>query len=556
MKILKLIEIIVAIFLTIFILYPLITLFKGAFLIDGKPSLELFKLLFSDHYRLRSLLLSLNLASLVVILSTIIALPLGCIATFYHFSAKKVLTTILLAPLILPPFVGAIGIRQILGRFGSINLILLDLNVIRYPIEFFPSDSLTGIALLQTLHLFPLMFLAVCSALNSLDYAQIEVGRTLQASVYTIFRRITLPLLSPALISAALLIFISSLTDLGTPLMFDYRQLLPVQIYQLITESRDTPLSLALCICLSIICATIYICLYLNKPAQITNNTKNKIPLPQTKLTGAINWIVVVLFITVITISLLPHLGNVLLSFSKQWFMTPLPSAYTFNHYLEVLTHPLTRSSFTISAILTLLTIVATSFFGIIITYLHQRKPGVLSYSIDLTLILPLVLPGILFAFSYLNVFTNTILDPRYFPLPLLLCGYIARRLPLTSHTLKSAIMSVSTAMEESAWSVGASRLGTIRSIVLPQIKGAIFGANVLTAIVCMIEISESMFICLDEKYYPISKALYALTGRPDGLPLAAAFSTIVILVILLMLFTATLFAKQQIHEILVRNNG
>jgi ABC-type spermidine/putrescine transport system permease subunit I len=71
-----------------------------------------------------------------------------------------------------------------------------------------------------------------------------------------------------------------------------------------------------------------------------------------------------------------------------------------------------------------------------------------------------------------------------------------------------------------------------------------------------MIEISESMFICLDEKYYPISKALYALTGRPDGLPLAAAFSTIVILVILLMLFTATLFAKQQIHEILVRNNG
>jgi hypothetical protein len=66
-----------------------------------------------------------------------------------------------------------------------------------------------------------------------------------------------------------------------------------------------------------------------------------------------------------------------------------------------------------------------------------------------------------------------------------------------------------------------------------------------------MVEVSESMFLCLDEKYYPVSKALYALAGRPDGIPLAAALSTLVVVIIISMLILVTKLSGQNISELL-----
>jgi ABC-type Fe3+ transport system permease subunit len=231
--------------------------------------------------------------------------------------------------------------------------------------------------------------------------------------------------------------------------------------------------------------------------------------------------------------------------------MTALPSSWTLAHYTEVVAHPLTRSSFSISVVLSLLTIIIGSIIGVIIAYLQQRSPTLLSRIISLSLLLPLALPGILFAFGYLQVFSHTILDPRTFPLPLLLLAYIARRIPIIVNTINGAIASLPVSMEESAWCIGASRLTTLRRIVIPQIRGALAGAGILTGIACMVEVSESMFLCLDEKYYPVSKALYALAGRPDGIPLAAALSTLVVGVIIMMLILVTRLSGQNISELL-----
>jgi len=551
MRLLRLLEIAIGIFVVLFLIYPVFSLLQGAFFLDNKPSLYLFSLLANDTYRKESLFNSLQLGALVACATFIIAFPLSYVCAHYNFKGKNLLTMFFIAPLIVPPFIGALGARQILGRFGTVNLTLLNSGIISYPIDFFPPGSLSGIAFLQTMHLFPLMFLSLTSAFSSLNYSQVEVAKSLGASFFTVYRRIVIPLLAPAALGGVLLTFISSLTDLGTPLMFEQRKVLPVQIYQLITEARDTPLSLALCVCLIGICTLIYLCLYLITPRNTASTSKHKTPIPQTDLSSTATIVVVTASCLLLGLALIPHIGTILLSLSDRWYMTPLPSSWTLGHYTEVFAHPLTRSSFTISITLSILTIIIGSAIGVIIAYLRQREPTVLSRGISLALILPLTLPGILFAFGYLQVFSNTFLDPRIFPLPLLLLAYVARRMPIIVNTVSGSIMSLPISMEESAWCIGASRLKTLRKIVIPQIRGALAGAGILTGIACMVEVSESMFLCLDEKYYPVSKALYALAGRPDGIPLAAALSVLVVAVIILMLVVVTKFSRQNISELL-----
>jgi iron(III) transport system permease protein len=551
MRLLRIVELVIGAYLILFLVYPVCSLLQGAFFLDNTPSLYLFTLLAGDPYRKESLFNSLQLGALVALSTLIIAFPLSYFCSHYSFRGRNFFSTIILAPLIVPPFVGALGARQILGRFGTVNLTLLDSGIISFPIDFFPPGSLSGIAFLQTMHLFPLMFLSLTSAFGSLNYSQIEVAKSLGAGFFTVYRRIVIPLITPTAIGGVLLTFISSLTDLGTPLMFEQRKVLPVQIYQLITEARDTPLSLALCVCLTSICALIYLCLYFITPRYTASNSKHKTPIPLRKLSPASTFMVGSCFSVLLVLSLIPHLGSILLSLSDRWFMTALPSSWTLSHYAEVVAHPLTRSSFEISVVLSILTIIIGSIIGVIIAYLRHRSPTILSRIISLSLILPLTLPGILFAFGYLQVFSHTVLDPRTFPLPLLLLAYIARRIPIIVNTISGAIVSLPLSMEESAWSIGASRLTTLRRIVIPQIRGALAGAGILTGIACMVEVSESMFLCLDEKYYPVSKALYALAGRPDGIPLAAALSTLVVCVIIGMLILVTRLSGYNLSELL-----
>lgn len=551
MRLLRILELVIGAYLILFLVYPVCSLLKGAFFLDDRPSLYLFSLLASDPYRLESLFNSLQLAAVVALSTLIIAFPLSYFCSHYSFRGKNFFMTIILAPLIVPPFVGALGARQILGRFGTVNLALLDSGVISYPIDFFPPGSLSGIAFLQTMHLFPLLFLSLTSAFGSLNYSQVEVAQSLGANFFTVYRRIVIPLITPTALGGILLTFIASLTDLGTPLLFEQRKVLPVQIYQLITEARDTPLSLALCVCLTGICALIYLCLYFITPRNTASTSKHKTPIPLIKLSPASTVLLGLCFSILLGLSLVPHLGSVLLSLSDRWYMTALPSSWTLSHYAEVIAHPLTRSSFVISVTLSILTIIIGSIVAVIIAYLRERSPTVLSRVISLSLILPLTLPGILFAFGYLQVFSHTILDPRTFPLPLLLLAYIARRIPIIVSTISGAIVSLPVSMEESAWCIGASRLTTLRRIVIPQIRGTLAGAGILTGIACMVEVSESMFLCLDEKYYPVSKALYAIAGRPDGIPLAAALSTLVIGVIISMLIMVTKLSRQSISELL-----
>src|SRR5262245_55080645 len=117
-------------FFGLFLFYPVGLLLKGAFVSEGRFSLRFFQLLLSSPLQRESLFNSFAIALLTTAATTVLTLPLAWLMTRFSFRGKALLGSLLLVPMIMPPFVGAIGLRQLLSRFGSLNLLLADLGIV------------------------------------------------------------------------------------------------------------------------------------------------------------------------------------------------------------------------------------------------------------------------------------------------------------------------------------------------------------------------------------------------------------------------------------------
>ena len=204
--------------------------------------------MFRDESLRQGLVNSFVIAVLVTLVCLIISIPLALLSVRFDFRGKNLLSTLLLVPLILPPFVGAIGMRQILGRFGMLTSVVQDVGLVArdHPIDWMGINRLVGIVLMEALGLYPILFLNLSAALANLDPAMEQAAANLGASRWTIFRRITLPLMRPGLFAGGTIVLIWSFTELGTPLMFDYYEVTPVQIFHRLTQVAGSPLPYAL----------------------------------------------------------------------------------------------------------------------------------------------------------------------------------------------------------------------------------------------------------------------------------------------------------------------
>src|SRR5437879_11069943 len=150
--------------------------------------------------------------------------------------------------MIMPPFVGAIGLGQLLARFGSVNLFLMDLGILSpdKPIDWLGQGGFWGIVILQVMNLYPIMFLNVSAAMANIDPSLRESAQNLGATGWRLFRTVTLPLILPGYFAGAAIVFIWAFTDLGTPLIFGFSRVVPVQIFDAVNEINTNPMGYAL----------------------------------------------------------------------------------------------------------------------------------------------------------------------------------------------------------------------------------------------------------------------------------------------------------------------
>jgi len=524
-------------FFGLFLIYPVAWVLRGAFVVDGNWTLEFLGMACRSPLVLGAIRNSFLLGLVVTTLATLLALPLAHLFTRYEFPGKSLLNALLLVPLILPPFVGAIGMRQFFGRFGSVNLLL------GTDVDWLGHGGFWGVAILQTLNLYPILFLNVSAAMANVDPTLREAAENLGASSCRVFRTVTLPLILPGYFAGAILVFIWAFTDLGTPLMFGLTRVVSVQIFDRVSDVATNPMGYVLvCIVLFLTLALFLVSKRL-VAAQRYEMLARGHTAGEKRLCG---WraAVAVAGVGVVAVALLPHVSVVIQSLADRWFFTVLPEEISLDHYKEVFTHPLTLSSIRNSLFYSALSAGLDLVLGVMIAYLLTRRRIFGGALLDALAMLPLALPGLVLAFGYVGGFNWNIawLNPRDNPTVLLVVAYAVRRLPYIVRAAYAGFQQTSITLEEASLNLGASAWRTLRKITIPLVMANLVAGTVLTFSYAMLEVSDSLILAMREKFFPITKAIYSLVGRvePNAPSVASALGVLGMLLLAASLFGAS----------------
>ncbi len=525
------ISLLVGLFFALFFVWPLYQTVRGGFVYEGRLTGRFIQEVFRNPLYLQGMANSFEIAVATTILAALVAVPLAVLSDRFDFVGKGLLGGLLLIPMILPPFVGAIGFRQILGQYGALNSALHALGVLGadQTIDWIGKGRFWGIVLLEALHLYPIMYLNATAALANVDPTMLEAAENLGCVGWRRFRRISLPLIMPGLFAGGTIVFVWSFTELGTPLMFDYMRVTPVQVFEGIEEIGDNPFPYALTVVMLGATALLYL---LGKVAfgrhTYAMMAKATAARPTRRLQGLRTVPVILPFLAVIALAIVPHVGVVLNSFSGGWYQTVLPHTLTLDHYREALTHKLTITSIGNSIKYASLAMVIDLVLGIAIAYVVVRSDMPGRGLLDATAMLPLAVPGIVLAFGYLAMTRQgevfAFLDPREDPTVLLVIAYAVRRLPYVVRSTAAGLQQTSVALEEAALNLGSPPLQTVRRITLPLIAANLLAGGLLAFSFAMLEVSDSLMLAQRGMYYPITKAIYELFGLlGEGRYLASA---------------------------------
>lgn len=521
-------------FFGLFLVYPLGFMLRQAFGVGEAFTLEHFTLLLASPLQREALRNSFSIALLTTALATGLALPLAHVLTNYRFCGHGLMRTLLMLPIILPPFVGAVGVRQLLARFGAVNLGLMQIGVLAadQPIDWLGAGGFWGIVFLQVLSLYPIMLLNVMAAMGSVDPSLREAAQNLGAGKWRVFRTITLPLIAPGWFAGAIVVFIWAFTDLGTPLVFGYSRVVAVQVFDSISELNTNPMGYALVVVVLVLTLALFVVskrVLAGRGHQPASGSSAREPgTPATAVQTLLFWVGCGL---VVGMGALPHLGVLVQSFSGRWFLSVLPTEWSVASYSEILGRGLAGLSVRNSLFFAGFSAVLDVVIGVSIAWLLTRRRVPFGGLIDALAMLPLALPGLVLAFGYMAGFDVNVpwLNPRDNPTVLLVVSYSVRRLPYIVRSAHAGFQQTSKTYEEASANLGAAPWRTLRRITVPLVSAHLVAGAVMVFAFAMLEVSDSLILALREPYYPITKMIYQLLGRiePNAPSVACALGVV-----------------------------
>jgi len=221
--------IVLLILAALFILYPFAQLFYQSFFPKGGAfSLKNYQTFFEKKYYMTGLKNSLTLCVCATFLGVLLGLPMAYATSRFNIWGKRIINIMVVLSMLSPPFIGAYSWVLLLGRSGFITEALRSIGI-----EIGSIYGFKGILLVFTLKLFPYVFMYVSSALSTFDSALEEASESLGVHGLQRVFRVTLPVIMPTILSSALMVFMDSLADFGTPLLIgEGYKTLPVMIYE------------------------------------------------------------------------------------------------------------------------------------------------------------------------------------------------------------------------------------------------------------------------------------------------------------------------------------
>lgn len=502
-----------------FFIWPIWEIIRGGFFdYEHGFTLSYLKTVFQNPVYVEGLLNSFIMGIGSTVLGLFIAVPLAYIFNGYEFWGKRFFSGLVLLPIMLPPFVGANGVLQLLGTYGTFNTILIKLGFMdpTQPFDWLGAFPMTSIIMMNALSLYPILYLNIVASLANIDPALSEAAENLGCKGLRKFWKITFPLIRPGVFAGCTIVFIWAFTELGVPLMFNFNRMTSVHIYNGLKEIGNNPFPYALVAVMFILSALFYLLgkglFERNNFAMVAKASHGHVT-QRPKFFG--NLCCCSLFSGVTLVALAPHLTVIFFSLASDWYKSILPTSWTFDNYIAALGDSMTIPSIQNSLIYASFATIVSAILGVGIAFVIVRTklPG--RQLLDTCSMMPLAVPGLVMAFGFVAMAQEgrvfACLNPVKNPTILLIISYAIRKLPFMVRSSVAGLQQIAPAYEEAAQNLGCSYMKAVRKITLPLIAANLMAGAILVFSQAMLEVSDSLILAQKQAFYPITKAIYEL---------------------------------------------
>jgi iron(III) transport system permease protein len=545
-------------FLLLFLAVPVGTVFYSAFVnADGSLTMGHFGAFFNQPLMKEAFFNSLYVAGWSALLASLIAVPLAYFTVRFEFRGALIIQTLGVLPLIMPPFVGAVAMQLIFGRSGSVNLLLNDWFGFTIPFM----EGLNGVIFVEALHYFPFILMNLVVALRNIDGAMEEAAFNLGSRGFRLFRRVIFPLALPGYVAGTSLVFVKVFDDLGTPLVLGTTNMLAPQAYLRITQvGLEDPLGYVISV---IMIAFSILALWLSarvlkgrdySTLQKGGNSIQKRTLRPVESVLAYGWIILVLMLV-----LSPHMGVLLLSLASVWSFAPLPDGYTLAHYSAVFSE--SQGMIANTLLYCGLAAGVDVILGTAIAYLMLRTRLPARQWLDFMASAALAIPGIVLAIGFLRTFrgielpgTGTLLTSSWI---IIMIAYSVRRLPYALRSCVASLQQINVSLEEAAQSLGATRMSTIRRVVVPLMAGGMLAGFVTSFVTAAVELSATIMLVTKDSQAPMSYGIYLYMQSAAGRGPGAALGVLAVAAVAIGTYVSHLLVERaQSRQRPARNEG
>lgn len=477
----------------LFFLYPVVNLFVQCLfdLKTGAVSFENFQKFFSKPYYYRTFFNSLKVTCCVTVLAMLVGMPLAYITKSCKIYGLPVINVIVIMSILSPPFVGAYSWILLLGRNGAITNFLNDVFGIHYGGIY----GFSGILLVFTIQLYPLIYLYVSGALKNMDSSLDEASESLGCTGVRKIFKVIIPLILPTMLAGGLLVFMRAFSDFGTPMLIGegYRTM-PVLIYDSFISEMGGNSGFAAALSLMVVVFTTILFLgqkyFSNRKGFTMAATK---PMEPKKLKGWKNVVAHIFVYLIALITVLPQATVMYTSFknvssSGAVFM----EGYSFVSYKNVFSK--LGDSIVNTFVFSLVALAIILVLGLTISYVVTRKRSAVTSVLDVIVMLPYVIPGSIIGIALLLAFVKgpVILSGTA---AIIIIAYVIRRLPYTIRSSAAILQHISPSTEEAAISLGASTAKTFVKVTVPQMMPGVISGAMLSWMTIISELSASVLL-------------------------------------------------------------
>ena len=500
--------VVLVVFLTLFIIYPLVILLVDSFISDNGFTFDIIKGVLAKPAFRTAISNTLIIGAVTGVLSTLIGLLFAYVEVYVKLRTKflaGLFKVVSILPVVSPPFVLSLSMILLFGRSGIISKTLLgiqDSNIY----------GMRSIIIIQTMTFFPVCYMMLKGLLKNIDPSLEEAARDMGASRWKVFTSVTWPLMLPGIGNAFLVTVMESIADFANPMMIGGNvDTLATSIYLQITGNYDKQGAAAMAV---VLLSITFIMFFVQKyilEAKATATLSGKASRQRMLITDRRNY-----------------------TLTTKWYEK------VFNLYRGA-------QAFTDSFIMALIAAPLTALLSMIISYLVVKKKFALKGYIELSSMLAMAVPGTVLGVGFIRGYANGLfhtgaLQFIYGTTAILIIVFIVRSLPTGTRSGISALRQIDKSIEESAYDMGANSFEVFMTVTLPLIKDS-FLSGLVTAFVRSITAISAVILVVTPATLLITVQINEYANRGEY-AVACAFSTILILITYAAVLGMNIFIK------------